>query len=498
MVPKSRSRAPTTGSATAPEPLAEVVTAPQTDADENGSGIDWSNVKPRSVQFLVPCTLRKVISEKTKLLALTEGAVLPESEPVTQTIHLLVTATLVPRSFTLSTNLLNFSAVPVGKHTTKTLIIKNRTPNTITPKSHGLNPYGPFTLLHPIRTIPPNTSQTLAITFTPSTESTSMCLFTLSDAATTTRVQLLGQGVVPTVDVLTDELNMGDVLVNEPTSKPFSIKNHSPFPITFKISLLSPPGSLPNWSGISPFSVSEWEGTIPASTSSEIQVKFAPDRESDNFFDFVKVDVWGLGREILVPVFGRCWDTTTMVGGYDRPPKGLVINAVSFPPKFELEYLHELITGGGDEGDLSGFLGDVEEGKVKGLEGVGELLNRTTRCDFRFVTHSCEWVRDKDGGWGVDVRDLVVGNMKVGSGGAAGGAGKEGAKGKSPVAEFLVEPFEGSFVFDEGLGRFRVVGKQVVTAESFRFFVEPMKGTLEVGASKGLKIGLGNPIADFW
>ncbi|KAJ3041919.1 hypothetical protein HDV00_008428 [Rhizophlyctis rosea] len=497
LVPKSRSRAPTAGSSPAlPQVGSEgTVGAVQATSDPVISNIDWTSVEPRQMQFLIPCRMCRGVSELNRLSALTEGTIatdLRSAEDGERTIHLLARALLVPPDFIIETKTVDFGKVPVGERTLKTITVQNLSDRPITLHSNGLSPLGPFGLSKALREIAPHSVSSIKLFFEPKAETTLVTLFTISARATQTRLQLLGQGVVPRVVVETGEMYMGDICVGENSTKSFVIRNQSPFPVRYRISLSEAPGDhhgTMNWSGVNAFSVASWEGSIQANVPADVVVKFAPDRESDNYFDFVKVHVWGLEEPLVVPVSGRAWDTTTTFFNYDKPPATLITSPAAFPPKFELEYLQELLGG---EGELGEFLASLEGGGVEGkpaANSLEDLLHRTTRTDFRFVTHTCPWKQTANG-WTIDAKDLSIGNLKPVN------VKIEGKK--SPTAEFTIEPFTASFVFDETLKRYRLTPSPPQTVDSYKFAIEPTKGTVDLGATKSLKITLINPIADFW
>lgn len=80
-----------------------------------------------------------------------------------------------------------------------------------------------------------------------------------------------------------------NLLVGESSTKEFEIKNISSFPVKF--SLVRKFQGCSNKKGLSVFSVIPSEGTVNGNSSIKVKIIFAPDRQNENFYEILTLDV---------------------------------------------------------------------------------------------------------------------------------------------------------------------------------------------------------------
>ncbi|XP_044301249.1 cilia- and flagella-associated protein 74 [Varanus komodoensis] len=214
----------------------------------------------------------------------------------------------------------NFGDVAIGHRIKKEVKIQNITQEQLTLGFSLLNPFGPFLLVNPIRTLREE-SCNLIISFCPEEKKWFFETLEIKSEKATLTLTLIGQGVIPSItcSIEGDVFNMGYVVAKEMATATFKIENTSPLPLTFTIHLesLSPnrdqeQQALPpfltsrrktnlvgtqNYSGLSVFSVTPMEGTIGLGKAQEFTVTFSPDHESLYYSDCIRVLLFG--KEVI-------------------------------------------------------------------------------------------------------------------------------------------------------------------------------------------------------
>eukprot|EP00960_Hanusia_phi_P025058 736938-Hanusia_phi.AAC.1 len=145
-----------------------------------------------------------------------------------------------------------------------------------------------FLSLHPFLYPPP----ALTSSRRPKKEAAYNEQLVISSSANRIRCLLTGWGVSPTFEMqgLPAEsgiIDAGDVLVGSDQELPFTLKNNSPFEVSFCV-LLRSVGEA-NSSGVQPFDCIPSEASIPADSEKQLKLLFIPDVESEHFVANFKV-----------------------------------------------------------------------------------------------------------------------------------------------------------------------------------------------------------------
>ncbi|KAJ3103146.1 hypothetical protein HDU97_010354 [Phlyctochytrium planicorne] len=332
----------------------------------------YKGVDDTCLTYLVPCSVKRVFRQhqpETERPNTVSTDPKPRSSvpstPYTAssfgdestTVYIEVVAPIVRPDILLldpETGVLDFDKVPVGKTIVQKFTILNITKSTLNLKHEGFDPAGPFSLAKPLTDLEPDGTEVVEIAFQPMGSATFVAEFVVFTPTTQVRCKLQGQGTVPSlqIDPTDRQVFLGDVAIGDSATKPFKIINTGSYPLicTLSLSTVHPLQPYPrshgtvNFSRQNAFSLSATTMTIPPGSRQEVVVKFLPDRESDLFFDFIVLDVWGLPTPQKIKVHGRCWDTSTALLGYDAPPESKEEEASSLPPKFEFEFAQRLLS----------------------------------------------------------------------------------------------------------------------------------------------------------
>ncbi|XP_053137226.1 cilia- and flagella-associated protein 74 isoform X2 [Hemicordylus capensis] len=241
------------------------------------------------------------------------------------TLYLELHCPAVPPSIMVTSNngktTFHFGDVAVGHRIKKEVQIQNIFQEELTLSYSLLNPYGPFLLVNPIKTLGEGESRVLVISFCPDECERYFEILEIRSEKTILALILIGQGVPVSIScsVEGDVFNMGYVVAKEMTSATFKIENTSAIPLKFSMVLESLSArrhkdqqKLPlflesqgktdvvgtqNYSGSSVFSVSPVEGTIGPGKSQEITVTFSPDHESLYYTDCLQIVLFG--KEVI-------------------------------------------------------------------------------------------------------------------------------------------------------------------------------------------------------
>ncbi|KAJ3410299.1 hypothetical protein HDV05_003955 [Chytridiales sp. JEL 0842] len=512
-----------------------------------------------SVSVLVPCVTKRVNTEK--LRSKMNGASVPTSASIMDTIYVKVVAPIVRPDFLIMEPVdleLNYGRVPVGQGLKKSFVIYNCSTEVISVDFSELENKSGYHLVNKIPSLQPGEFFEAQIQFSPTRSGKMVTKFELHTVTTHLGIQLLGEGIVPKIQISPTNrlLQLGDVPVGDTSTRTFTVTNTSPHPLTchLRLSCVLPQNATPepnprpygtvNFSGLNAFSVSPWHATIEAGATFEFTVKFSPDRESDLYYDNLLVEMWGSEQPYSLKLYGRCWDTSTALLGYDNPPESMRESSTALPPQFEFEWAQKVFNGeikfetlasnpnidvmGSAEDLFSGIesarLGtagggsdvkekDKEKEKEKGKDKkkdaaaaganavsslsedtIADILRLTPRRHVRFAIISCTWSKNAETGkWRVNVPELSIANLKPAS------LVKPETK-KPPNAEFTIEPYNGTFRYVTEACSY--VALPLVDFKkddsALKFNMEPSKGSLELGASKPVKVSLVSPVKEFW
>eukprot|EP00842_Homolaphlyctis_polyrhiza_P004564 jgi/Hompol1/5108/HPOL_004167-RA len=420
--------------------------------------------------------------------------------------------------------------IPLGERAYHEICIKNTSSVPITLKSSGLSPHGPFRLVNALRKLGPHETRQIRLAFEPELESKFSSILEIASAKSRISIRVSGEGVVPTlqIDPADRMLIMGDVCVGDQVSKTFKLTNTAAIPIRCVLSLSStlrnsrsnvlavahPTYGTLNSTGMSAFTLFPMRCTIQPGASHDITVKFTPDSESDLYYEQISIKYYGQPSPLIFKLYGRAWEVTTAILGYDLQPdaaRNTVWNHLA--NKLDLAATYHKIEGASAP-LFKGVYNFVEEVAKLGEEQMSELVRINARRDIQFVTVSVPWKQvavdpltsattstatSETLSWRIEPREIILANLKP-------SVAKIDIGKKSPVAEFTVEKFAGSFEFDAELNEFVVVHPQEsrerarsedAKAESIVLGLEPSKGTIDWGQTKSLKVVVGDPVREF-
>ncbi|KAI9101251.1 hypothetical protein DFS34DRAFT_692961 [Phlyctochytrium arcticum] len=445
----------------------------------------------------------------------------------------------------------DFGRVPVGETLVKELRVRNLTDQEATLKE--LTPPSEETSFRlvdeELPVLPPRGEAIVRFVYSPKHERHSGLAYMFGTKTTQLKVNLAGQGVVPKIDfeeISVDNLFFGDICLGENATRSIKLRNNGEYAATCEFIITLPEDETATTtidkvngeeSGIGaggpqgPFTVDTREIVIAPDESYELELKFLPMKESDHFFAYFHVKVWGIPESKLrLKLLGRCWATTTAVFGYDAPPESMREGPFDIPPILFLAQSQEEQTSPArislvsmtseDEDDIvpspdfppspmATPIESHERPSTSQLRVDLEDLRPLEMEQLRYATLKCEWYQ-YDGAWEIRTKDLTVANLKppensgadavAATGGGAGQGGKKKDKnrggGGAPVipAEFVLDPSDQSFKYYESLGVF--LPHEHGDAESegdnskYKFFLEPTEGTLEPGSTRLIRLGV--------
>ncbi|XP_074655233.1 cilia- and flagella-associated protein 74-like isoform X2 [Tubulanus polymorphus] len=237
----------------------------------------------------------------------------------------------------------HFGEVSKGQNVIKSISIQNISDKTLDLTSSILNTNGPFLLLNALRSLPPDGTHTLLISFTPTKNNIYYEVLKVSTPYSTLHITLTGKGVAPKVKLTVEGVvDLGAVLVGEYVERPFKIENISTLAVEFAIKLDS--NSLKryqdsqvipafikqpdpakqtvvgtqNYSGKSVFDCVPSEGIISAGESREIMITFAPDHSSEFYSDGMVVSLFGQDAGHYIQLIGTAQEHIMFMGGGDE------------------------------------------------------------------------------------------------------------------------------------------------------------------------------------
>ncbi|KAL5014796.1 hypothetical protein ScPMuIL_009066 [Solemya velum] len=239
---------------------------------------------------------------------------------------------------------LDFGDVSLGQNIIKSVTVQNISDKLVEMSSSILDTNGPFVMLNSLRMLPPDASHTVLLAFTPTAGRTFHEVLEVRCVTATLHITLTGKGVSPLVDLTTPMeggfFDMSTVLVGEYVEKPFKMQNTSSLSIDYAMKLESlsllrhskaqhlPPlvqkdrPVLPlvgtqNNNGQNVFDLVPSEGTIPPGEAVEVMVTFAPDHGSDNYFDVVRIELFGKEESHCFRLVGKSKPHIMYIDGVD-------------------------------------------------------------------------------------------------------------------------------------------------------------------------------------
>ncbi|KAH6583572.1 hypothetical protein BASA60_001380 [Batrachochytrium salamandrivorans] len=409
--------------------------------------------------------------------------------------------------------------VPLGERSYRDISVRNTFTEPITLKWGNLSPMGPFRVVNCLRRFDPGETRVLRVAFEPEESSKFSATLEMVSERSQLTCRLYGEGLIPTISInpMNQCISMDDVCVGDTAIRTLKITNTSVILMALSYSVSSVSDVLDykstdmhdtieshespllchgtvNRSGTNPFSISPICCTLAPGATQDIIVKFTPDRESDMFFDHIRISYAGQTELEYVSVQGKAWEATTAVLGYDQRPCGAREKKGALDQRSALQLTHQRLSG--DDGEsFQGPLAISDE-VSKASEGLSsDMMRHVDHKGYRFITITLPWKKVIVNGsfpekyvWRIESHDITLANLKPTS--TKTNFGK-----RSPTAEFSIERYSGSFRFDANLNEYVVCCAPCTThSESpVAFGLEPVKGTVELGQTKALKVIVNDP-----
>ena len=240
-------------------------------------------------------------------------------------VYVEVQTCTVNRILSAETQRLNFRQVAVGKVVVQRLRIRNLLNGDMPPVELSmvpLNPSGAYSILNTLRPLPPGGSHDMIVQFQPRAQQKYMDTLTVECSLGRVAVVLIGEGVSPTLEVDPPEkrLDMGHVISGGVTTKEFTLRNTSVFPLHYNIVTLSKRHS--NYDSCHVYDCVPSEAIIPANTEQKVKVTFAPDHEQPVPYDcLIKIDVPNQGQDHILSMKGWCWERQMYVVAHAANPE---------------------------------------------------------------------------------------------------------------------------------------------------------------------------------
>jgi len=217
--------------------------------------------------------------------------------------------------------LIDFGKLPVGQEAVLTISLTNVSKVGTVVSPHILDPFGPFVLLKSPSFMEAGASQAVSLAFRPRKESTFRENNWLEFAGGRLRYCLTGIGVSPHfavegLEVDNGMVDIGDVLAGRELARSFTLRNQSPFEVTYNIQIRNV-GEV-NASNLNPVDCVPARKAVAAGEEQEVALTFAGDTESLQYQAMVKVVVPNQKEKLEYRVVGRCWAQAAFL--YDPSP----------------------------------------------------------------------------------------------------------------------------------------------------------------------------------
>jgi hypothetical protein len=360
---------------------------------------------------------------------------------------------------------------------------------------------GPFELVKAIRPIEPGQKGIIQVAFMPEVGGKYFTTMDLSHGKSKISVHLIAEAIQPDIQIEPlKELYMGDVCIGDTSTQKVKIKNNNPIQINCEFSMISEVdasivgrdhGSL-NFSGKSPFVCAVKRLSIEPNAVVEVDVKFQPDRDHDNFFDRLLIKAECLDDPLCIILTGKGWDTSTCITNCDSHPSSYSATCFTLGPA--KEYENALKRHQKTAEDVA-----KEEPSVKYLW----TMNYKTK---HFATVTIPWAKVKGSDlleqypaldpnkeyWRIPPAEVILANWKP--------LFKLEAGKKASLTEFTVEEYDGTFYYDNVLKDYMLIYKSAKThpKNGFEIELEPAKGTIDLGTTKPLQIVTKDPTRILW
>jgi hypothetical protein len=279
---------------------------------------DVNSFQSQHYTWLVPCYFKPM----------------DEPETARSTMYIEITSVSTSKILIADKTEIDFGEVAVGFRKVEELLITNLGDSEAVLKMDLLPLLGGFNVLNALKTVPPGKSKNVVLQFEPYNQqefksSSTRKLFneqntheeykqtlTIFSGQSSISVKLKGSSVKPEVTINPQDglINMGATLPNEKLEKTFDVKNVSNFSLDFDLKLLG--SGLKRSDGQEAFLFIPSKGTIKAGEILQIRIVFNPDRVSEGYFNFIKIDVPNQKTERFLYLKGACFPRQAYVSHF--------------------------------------------------------------------------------------------------------------------------------------------------------------------------------------
>ena len=206
--------------------------------------------------------------------------------------------------------LVDFGKLPVGQESIVTINLTNISGQGTVVNAQLTDPFGPFVILKSPMYMEAGSSQAVNLAFRPKKEATFRENHALSFMGGSLRYCLTGIGVSPHfavegMEVEHGMVDVGDVIAGGEVEKKFTLRNNSPFEVTYSIDVRNL-GEI-NANQLLPFDCVPSKKAVPAGEEQEVTLTFAADTESLQYAAMVRIIVPNQKEKLEYRVVGRCW-----------------------------------------------------------------------------------------------------------------------------------------------------------------------------------------------
>ncbi|ORX76814.1 hypothetical protein BCR32DRAFT_271053 [Anaeromyces robustus] len=494
---------------------------------DNSNSISMITIPERSskitnLDFIMPCQIKqhKNFNIDLSKLKIPFGMKTDINEKEYQqndsfVIHLLV-STSITQPDLLTENKesgINFGNVLLNSESIYDIPLKNETnkPKKINMKC--LNPVGPFDLVCYLREIPPKSTLNAKILFRPTRPILYKEICEFYTETSCIKFELNGTGIEPKVVIEPKNIEFNDIMLGEIGTQVLTINNQTTIPIKYKIHDKDDVHKHTKFNGtrnvnfIAAFHLNSYEGEVASMDKTDITIKFAPDHESDNYYDYFYIEIIGIKEYQEIRVNGKCWRNSLYISGFDNNPDSYIEDPV-IPPL-------EVYTNSGKNVSMNNQNktdNNAEEENKKNSKKK-EKKNETTVDENndvipislvstfihpRYKTMTFEWKisRSLSQKYNQTVYVLYEKEFTIVNGKAPLFVKTENKK--IIPSEFIIQQYDNTFYVNK-LGSITLIPINDVNKDSKRrFTIEPTCGTTENICVKKIMVKIMDPIFNFW
>jgi len=256
--------------------------------------------------------------------------------------------------------LTDFGQISIGRNTIKPISIQNISQEEVDLRISALDTSGPFQMLNALRTLKPNETHTILVSFTPTAGKVSFEVLKIKSGNSVLELSLTGKGVTPVIKLVPDQpdLYLGHVVQGEEITSTFSLVNESPLSVKFSIqmdsssllrhelqqhlpefiekndikklfgrSLSETPSKnmrkkflvgTQNYNGTCVFDCVPREGEILSGESCEVTVTFHPDHRSHHYADSARIILFETEEAHVLHLHGKAENHMWYIDGCDQ------------------------------------------------------------------------------------------------------------------------------------------------------------------------------------